>query len=117
MPALADLMSEICRQQHGQYIVTGFYLTRDQLTAVAHSLEPDVSSPGSGERFRDVPIYLVDQTPVPAGQQNQTLRGIQFTYFLLDYKHPLHVDFGLLDLEDQLKMQEEAKAHQEGGSR
>ena len=39
----------------------------------------------------------------PAGAEcpNETLRGIRFSYFLLDASHPLHIELGLLDLDDQ----------------
>jgi hypothetical protein len=92
-------MREISRQQHGSFLLTGFYLSEEQLREVEATLTPDVPPIGAVGRWHDVPVYRKGQSSADPVQQSATIRGLTFTYFLEDARCPLNVSLGLVDLE------------------
>jgi hypothetical protein len=70
-------------------ILTGLYLTSDQLRLVRVDLEPDDPQVGAIGRYLKVPVFLLD-TGRAAGargdvSQTETYRGILFSYVRPDH--------------------------------
>src|SRR5262245_44198895 len=61
MATLADVMTEICRQQHPHYLLMGFYLTSNQLNDVMHILEPDETLADSPGNCRGIPSICLNR--------------------------------------------------------
>ena len=69
-------------------ILTGLYLTPDQLRLVRADLGPDDPQVGAIGRYQNVPVFLSDPGRLPGPRKDisptESYRGIFFSYVQMD---------------------------------